>query len=309
MLGGSRGMSLIEVVVSMALIGIVLSGAMFVMQAIGKGNVELTRAQAASTYSMEVRSYLKKHELTGANQGRALCMTTPLVLGSSALSQVLDEANKHKHGQPSNTSLPMRWKGNNSWVDFSDPSNTTGRYGDLAIQSTMLRNFRFHKSLTGYVISQPAELSVGILGAEQPIMSVISADIETTLAPPGNTSAQQQIIARSRVYLAVRQLNNQFQVMDCGANTLGASTAYIEVCKSLGDDFIFVFDKPSASPPSGQCYIPIYDPKKPSSGIGTATPDGTKISRVTGYTPMKAFFCEGAAAGRSSNFQFCTGEF
>ncbi len=249
--------------------------------------------QSISTHRMEVRSYLKKEKTTGT----PFCMdqfAAPLT-GDILAKMIQSADNLRQPGGAKNRdgfSIPL------GKLDFTNPLNTSGMYGEsLEIQSTELTDFKIVKELSGFVVNSAAEIQA-FGRSKVPILYIISASLTTTLNPIGRTPPAP-VASRVRVNFAIEAIDQtSYRLLDCGATVLARSTAFIESCKAFGEDFEYVHERSNGR---GQCYMPIYDPTR--SGLGS-TPNGQRLSAVTGYTPFRAFLCEGAFASKSVNFPF-----
>lgn len=289
----NSGYTLIEITSALFVSSIVIAGLATMIHLMSKTNVMSAGVQDTTIFQMETRNYLKKEK----NSGESLCMDHFATrLNHAHLKQAVDDA------ELSLGLKKVELKSGANFLNFSDPVSNPQEYSNLHITKTELTDFKVSKRLTGYYTNTAYEFST-IGRTPRPVMYVLSSILKTTFARHGDLNSKP-FFANVKVRLAVDVTDPaNFRLVDCSSKSVARSTAFIESCKSFGDDFSYVYE---TSNNKGQCYMPVYDPV--AAGLG-ASPTGNVAVNATGYTPLRGFLCEGVIASKTSTYPFCTGEF
>lgn len=318
-LSNTSGFTIIEVLTLIVIELIALMASAALVNMMMNAQVELTSSQGASSHELEARALMRRENASNTN---TLCYDELNTIVTANLSQIVNTAEHNSDIMIANSNavnnFSINLQDSKGFIDFSNRNKTSDfqRYGTLHIIRTELTDFRINKKINGYALSTPQEFNIipGSVSLKFPIMYIISANLKTTFVKKGNETlvatnpGTPTFTSNFRVNFAIRNIHRlgQYKHISCGTNSLAEITAPIEACKAFGEDYEFVYDQIATDPDRGQCYMPVYDPKKSNPTLGS-NPDGKTLVAPTGYSPLKLFFCQGAYAKKSFNNPFCTG--
>lgn len=307
----------------MGITGLAIVG---IMSALSSTVTDSGQRMTTSTFAMEIRSHLAKVN----TDGRSYCMVHPVglpgqsysprslgqqvnSLTSAKLQQVISAAKVTQgvtNGLVMNLDPTILHLNSNEYGGAAIAGGGRGQ-GFLTLMNSRLHSFAIRKTVQAYVINGANQIIVGGSNIKRDYIYLVSAVYENEFyrgVPPTNVQERRMndtYYSRVPINFAIRVIGSNYSVIDCGLDTLIKSTAFVESCKALGNDFEYVVDNPNPTNPSGQCYAPQYV----VPGASLASIDGKKLGQVVSFIPLRAFLCEGAFAGKSLNMPFCTGDF
>jgi prepilin-type N-terminal cleavage/methylation domain-containing protein len=297
-----NGFSLTELMVAIGLTSI-MSGVMAsVLFSMTQSRVAMVDSADVSTYRMEVKNRMKVVRTdAGITQSQCMITVAPLITPAHLATIV--------NNMITNPADPKNFTKKNAQVNLGAVNLLGGNnlaYGRSFLQNTTFQNFRLLTSITGFRKAAPGEaLRTSILQSPF-IIDVIQAELHVAFGPQQLTSPEKyNYIKAIKINFALRREADGITLLDCGYRDLANITSQIELCKSFGADFEYIYDNFNGKN-TGQCYAPIYDPKLGKYALSDYQ-NGKVMKTPTHYTPLRAFFCDLAQRGKSFNLPFCTG--
>lgn len=311
------GFTLLEVMIVVGIVGILMSVTAVVATSLSKSFVDVRGQAEVTSYRTELKRKLRSNLDSGSaiknqSQCSALLGTgglraiTPIQL-DSILSQMVKDTTSANTSIESQKQFQILFPDTN--LLSSDASGSTP-FGDYRVDKTYLNSFVLFSEAMGFEqpVPQVIDLTKGAPPVKPFITYLIQAELHVELSKVSNNPSTDLFNMRPiRLNLAIQKnADGSLALLDCGAKHLSEIAAQFEICRALGPDFKYVYDN-FDGPGSGQCYAPMYDPKTQAPAFADSDFAAGRTANITGYMPLKAFFCRFATEGRGYDFAFCTG--
>lgn len=302
----NRGISLVEALLSLVIIGIVGFTIASLNQSLFQFSSETSGKNDVEIYAMELKSHMKSMNYKGNDNNErsdSYCRATLVNVLTPLLGDIVSNSKKALDTQDE---LNLVTNGNP--VNFLDMSSTD--YGNLSVQKSVLKNFKRLYEGEGFMSGSPTEFIpknnnvVGSTTVNNNFFSyIIQADLIVSLAPKSDLNKVTNT-KPVKVRFSIESRGG-YTLLDCGHKSLAQTIVKIETCKALGEDFIFVYDQFDGDANSGQCYAPRY--KLANSAVIPNYNVNQGAAPALTYVPLRAFFCNLTMQGKGFDFPYCTG--
>lgn len=309
----NRGFTLIESLISVAILGLAASMVSTVLLLNAKTQIQSQKKSDTTTYRSELKYKFRENIQSGAAVGKSQCRE--LMEGIVSGGQLYDLYNKANPSSPDFVKdyivkLPVK--------DFVN-NNPKFSYGDIKIKEMWLASPLTVAKGYGYKLSGgPAEiLASKVFGATGNLYNTIVIKAELHIVFEKITNTPKPVVEDVEVFymkplslnFAFKKSANVEEFIDCGTNSLAYSLANEYACNSLGVNFIYVTDNHNGAN-SGQCYMPIYEAPCDDTDyqcLQNYADANLVLTRPTKFRPLRMFFCEDVLKGIKLNQKFCTG--
>jgi prepilin-type N-terminal cleavage/methylation domain-containing protein len=311
------GFTLIEVMIAIGIVAILMGVISVVSSSLSKSFVDVRGQSEVISYRTELKRKLRSNvDTAGAVKNTSQCLSllgagglralTPAQL-DSILNQMVKDITS------ANTSIATQKQFQIPLPDtnlLSPDASGSNPFGDYRVTSTYLNSFVLFSEATGFEqdVPQLIDFTKGLPPVKTFITYLIQAELHAELSKvSSNPGADVFSMRPIRLDLAIhKNSDGSIELLDCGAKHLSEISAQFEICRSLGPDFKYVYDN-FDGPGSGQCYAPMYDPGFQAPAFSDSDFSNGRTANITGYMPLKAFFCRFAVEGKGYDFAFCTG--
>lgn len=291
-----HGFSLLEMLASIAILGIIGMAVASLNQSIFKFNSQMTGVSDNDTYRFELIGQIKKIKSDGS---QSLCferlgpqLTSAMLSQMIQLSQTSLNEQKQKADQKSQIIELDQF-------NFLNPGDI--KYSTSVVKKTIFSAFKVNYKSKNFSISAPAEFRPSAL--VDTITSVIlQANMETEIQLQNGEIRKTSPI---KIRFSILQNGQSMILRDCGSTSLSHTVVHLETCQSLGEDFTFVFDNfDKSNSNKGQCYAPSY---KISQTAATSFQASAPPTSQLWLVPLRGIFCTYWNQGKGFDFPFCTG--
>lgn len=314
----NKGFTLIEVTMVVGISSILLSIFAMLSTTMSKSLADSIGNADVASYRTELRTKLRSLEKSGlGSQSNCKAMfqsSTPLI-SPSKWDEIIQSgmADPTVHTDAEIEKLKRDYKVDLSQIDLlTGQTSQIKKYGDLHLIRSNLSGFILVGEKRAFRQSMPGEFNFNSSASQVATYTyLIQAELNVEMSKSATPQNESDILKMMplRLNFAIRKAAGQVtELINCDHRSLDEVIAPMQICEALGADFVFVYDNFDGRK-GGQCYAPIYDPDRPPNSFSASHYLAGSTAQVTGYMPLRQFFCEFERQGRGMDFRFCTGEY
>ena len=293
------GMSLVEVMIAIAIMGMTSLTLTQVTQQISKSQALAEAAKADSGYGVELNRFLHLEENCNGTLGAAVNGTLTTALNGRLGATIKSSSGASLRSKFATTKISVSTNEKNmvilssNDVGFTSDINYLGlprqalrtipgavNYGDRTVTDQILANVVLLDDYQGFSQKKSFFTPVGSL-TKTSAYKIFRGEIQYNL----RRTADLALIKPGmpvRIYFVTNGVGN---IVSCSSRPITSFGTVNRFCRTLGADFAMAFKTNTASPQLS-CLVPVYDP-------GTTPPlaAGMKITKPTHYISLSEALC------------------